>query len=231
MRKSALAAMLGLSLVASSPTLAGTVYETGFESPVFLGLPLVGPTLAGQDNWTSSPMTSPSAAIITTDQPFGGRQAVRVRGADLVPHANVNFVSNGYYAAVGSYRRRVDFDVAGAGFPIVRIQAFVRVDSRQIPQGRNFFSASVAARAVSTKLGQGTTGIGELAISSEGNVYGYGGNDSVPGCPSPPNTPPNPSCMASFLTSTPITLGAYHKLAVNADFFKREFSFCVDPAP
>ena len=233
MSKSAIIALLGLSLAAASPAFAQSIlYQTGFEAPTFTaGLPLVG-----QDSWASIPITSPNAAIITTDQPFAGKQAVRVRGADLVPDPNVTSMSSGYYSAIGSYRRRAiavppntDFDVAGAGFPVVRVQAAVRVDGPQSPQGKNFFSASVAARAVSSdQVCLVTDGIGELAISSDGKVYGYSGDDFVPGCPSACNVPPAPSCVASFLVTAPITLGAYHTLAVNADFVKRKFSFCLD---
>jgi hypothetical protein len=80
---------------------------------------------------------------------------------------------------------------------------------------------------VSTTDFGGTSGIGELAISSDGNVYGYSGNDFVPGCPSINHVAP-PGCPASFLVTAPVTLGAYHTLAVNTDFVKRAFSFCVD---
>jgi hypothetical protein len=125
MRKSAVVAVLGLSLASASPVFAqSVVYQTGFEAPTFTaGLPLVG-----QDGWASIGITSPNAAIITTDQPFEGKQAVRVRGADLVPNDTISTVSSGYYSAIGSYRKSVDFDVAAAGFPIVRVQAAVRVD-------------------------------------------------------------------------------------------------------
>jgi hypothetical protein len=223
MRKLALAASLGFSLAAASPAFAGTVYTSnGFEAPTFTaGLPLVG-----QDGWVE-PLSflNPNAAIITTDQPFAGNQAVRVRGADLMASSTISTSTGGYYAAEGVYRRTVNFDVAGAvpSFPIVRVRAAVRVDGPKSPQGRNFFSASIAARGVSTTEPGGTSGIGELAISSDGNVYGYSGDDFVPGCPSPPN-----GCPASFLVTAPVTLGAYHKLAVNTDFVKRAFSFCVD---
>jgi hypothetical protein len=73
-----------------------------------------------------------------------------------------------------------------------------------------------------------TIGIGELAISSDGRVYGYSGNDFVPGCLSPPGQPAPPSCVASFLVAAPVSLGEYHVLAVNTDFANQKFAFCLD---
>jgi hypothetical protein len=84
MRKLIFAA-LGLSILAG-PAFgvtcpSGTIYATGFEAPTFTaGFPLVG-----QDGWVEPlSFVNPNAAIITTDQPFAGSQAVRVKGADLV---------------------------------------------------------------------------------------------------------------------------------------------------
>jgi hypothetical protein len=135
MRKSAFAASLGFSLAAASPTLAGTVYTSnGFEAPTFTaGLPLVG-----QDGWME-PLSflNPNAAVITTDLPFAGTQAVRVRGADLVPDSqHISTSTSGYYAAEGVYRQTVNFDVSTSkptAFPIVRVQAAVRVDGPKSP--------------------------------------------------------------------------------------------------
>src|SRR5262249_28819766 len=183
-----------------------------------------GSLLVGQDGWTGAPPLSPNAAVISTDLYFSGQQSVRVRGADLVPQPFINTATNGYYDAIGSYRRQVDFDAGANHVPIVRVQANVRVDGPQtcvtappIPCN-NFFSASVAVRAPAPGT---TVGIGELAISSDGKVYAYSGDDNVPGCPSQP-------CVASFLISAPITLGAWHTLAVDVNFQTRTFSFSVD---
>jgi hypothetical protein len=231
MRKLAFATALGSSL-AAGPVFAGSVvYQTGFEAPTFTaGLPLVP-----QDGWAEpAPFLNPKAAIITTDQPFEGRQAVRVRGADLVPDStNISFFTSGYYAAEGVYRKTVNFDVAGAGFPIVRVQAAVRVDGDREREHAchdyacsNFFSASVTGRAVSTTAG--TAGIGELAISSDGVVRGYSGDDFVPGCASLPGQPAPPTCKASFLVTAPVSLGEYHVLAVNTDFVRRRSVWTAD---
>jgi hypothetical protein len=127
MKKLALAAALGSSLAAAGPAFGGTIYTSNsFEVPTFTaGLPLVP-----QDGWAEpAPFLNPNAAIITHDQPFEGKQAVRVRGADLVPDStNISFLTSGYYAAEGIYRKTVNFDAQAAGFLIVRVQAAVRVD-------------------------------------------------------------------------------------------------------
>ena len=57
-------------------------------------------------------------------------------------------------------------------------------------------------------------GVGELAISSDGHVYGYCGCHLVP----------------AFQVSAPITLEAYHKLAIDVDFLRRTYTFFVDGA-
>jgi hypothetical protein len=223
----ALALAAGQAFGGTCPS--GTIYATGFENPPFAA----GSILVGQDGWagvTSIPKTSclvnclsPNAAVIATDLYFSGLQSVRVKGADLQHQGFINTRTGGYYDAIGSYRRAVTCDVA-AGFPIVRVQANVRIDGPKTPPGgdanacvtgqevpcNNFFSASVTARAVSTI--EGTTGIGELAISSDGKAYGYSGDENVP----------------TFLTSRPISLGVWHTLEVDADFGSRTFSFALD---
>jgi hypothetical protein len=136
---------------------------------------------------------------------------VLVLGADLVHQDFVNFVTNGYYDAIGSYRRPVSYDTQGT--QTVQVSAQVRVDGPKTPAGTNFFSASIAARGSDTvDASSGTTGIGELAVSSDGHVYGYSGDDDVP----------------TFLTSAPVTLGQWHDLSVVVNFATRQFSFVVD---
>jgi hypothetical protein len=224
---------IALALAAVGPALAGncpsgTIYATGFENPPFTaGPPFTAATrLVGQDGWVGVPPLSPSAAVISTDLYFSGLQSVRVLGQDLVHQDFINTLTGGYYDAIGSYRKPVTCDPA-AGFPIVRVTANVRIDGPTTPPGgaaqactnpqpspsnpcHNFFSASVAARAGSTT--NGTAGIGELAISSDGKAYGYSGDDNVP----------------TFLTSLPVSLGAWHTLEVDADFGSRTFSFALD---
>ena len=88
----------------------------------------------------------------------------------------------------------------------------VRVDGKQTANGNNFFSASIAGRAV---LADGdTAGVGELAISSDGHVYGYSGNEDIP----------------TILTSAPIALGKWHRLSIVINFGTHKFSFYVGDA-
>jgi hypothetical protein len=215
MRKLALAAALGLSWSAAGPAFgdscpSGTIYATGFENPPFTA----GSQLVGQDGWGPPvPPFSPSAAVISNDLYFAGLQSVRVAGTDLVHQDFINSLTNGYYDAIGSYRKPVTCDPA-AGFPIVRVKANVRIDGPNTPPGgdanacvpgkfvpcNNFFSASITARAGSTA--NTTAGIGELAISSDGKAYGYSGDDNV----------------TTFLASRPVKLGEWHTLSVKHRF-------------
>ena len=225
MRKLAFAAALGLSQVASQAFGGTIIYSTGFENPPFI----LGQPLVGQDGWAGVPPLSPNAATISSDLFFAGSQLVRVRGADLVSQpVAINQQTNGYYDAIGSYRKAVNFDVGAAGFPIVRIQANVRIDGPQTPPGaaseacvpgkfvpcNNFFSAGIAAVGLCVPPVPTCQfpGIGELDISSDGKVYGHSGNALVP----------------TFLTSHPVSLGVWHALEVDVDFARRTYSFSVD---
>jgi hypothetical protein len=180
-RRSAGLALATLALAAASPAFGGTIYATGFENPPFI----LGNALVGQDGWAGAPPLSPNAAVISNDLVFSGQQAVRVRGADLEHQDFINEATHGYYDAIGSYRKTVNFDVGAAGFPIVRVQADVRVDGPKTPPGaaaedcvsgkfvpcNNFFSAGIVA--VGSSSTGGSPGIGELDISSDGKVYGH----------------------------------------------------------
>ena len=137
-----------------------------------------------------------------------GGQTVQVAGADLVSQPDaINAATGGYYDAIGSYRHPVDYDTGGT--QTVRISADVRLDGRTTPHS-NFFSASIVAIAYNT--GGGSEGVWELAISSDGYVYGYSGQDVVP----------------VFLTSKHVAQGRSHHLAVEVDFAARTYSFYVD---
>lgn len=190
-------------------TEAQIVYSTGFESPDFTA----GLSLVGQDGWivgfTPDGALSPNAPIISTDKPRIGQQTVRVRGGDLLHQDFITTVSGSYFDAIGSYRRTVNYDTGGT--QAVRISANVRVDGPQTAAGNNFFSASVAARALLTD-DNGTAGVGELDLSSDGHVYGWSGDAFVP----------------SFQVSIPVTLGEWHNLAIVADFGSSKYSFFVD---
>jgi hypothetical protein len=197
-------ALIAFSLLAvSRPATGQPIYRTGFEAPAFVaGLPLVG-----QDGWTAPPPFSPDAAVITTDKPRQGKQTVHVLGADLVHQDFINAATGGYYDALGSYRRPVNYDTQGT--QTVRVSALVRIDGPKTAAGNNFFSASVSTRAATA---DGTASVGEIALSSDGHVYAYSGNDSVP----------------TFLASARARLGEWHNLAVVADFAAHTTSFLVD---
>jgi hypothetical protein len=207
----------------------GTIYATGFESPTFTAsLPLMG-----QDNWVGvagppGPNLSPNAAIISRDLVFSGQQSVLVAGGIMVSDKIVSSATAGYYDAIGSYQRVVNFDVGANRIPIVRVEAAVRLDGPLSPSANNFFAAAVQAIGLCDPILPGChfPGVGALAISSDGKVYGWSGNNLVPGCPNPPCVPP-----ASFLISAPISLGAWHILAVDVNFQTRTFSFSVDGTP
>jgi hypothetical protein len=199
------ATVLALPLLAALTSARGQIiYQTGFEAPTFVaGLPL-----AGQDGWIAPPPFSPDAAVVTTDKPRQGRQTVRVLGADLVHQDFLGPLTGGYYDALGSYRHAVDYETGGKG--VVIVSANVRLDGPRTPTSTNFFSASIATR---TTLTDGTTaGTGELALSSDGNAYGYSGNENAP----------------TLLAHTRAKLGEWHNLAVAVDFSNRTYSFFVD---
>ena len=98
----------------------------------------------------------------------------------------------------------------------MRVSALVQVDGPPTP-GVNFFSASIAAVAQGQEPSGvlAPEGVGELAISSDGNVYAYSGADLVP----------------TFFTSAPVSLGEWHSLAVEANFATRQSSFFLDDVP
>lgn len=180
------------------------IYSTGFEDPPFVA----GQPLAGQDGWVAPPPLSPDAAVVTTDKPRQGQQTVHVLGGDLVHQDFINEVTGGYYDAIGSYRHAVDYDTGGT--QIVRVSAHVRIDGPKTATGNNFFSAGIAAIGVDPN--GDASGIGELAISSDGHVYGYSSQDLVP----------------TFLTSTRVRLGQWHELSIVLDFAARTYTFFVD---
>jgi hypothetical protein len=191
-------------LAAAQLASAQLVYGTGFEPDVYLE----DTPLAGQDGWIAPPPLSPSAAVVTSDKPRQGKQTVHVLGADLEHQDFINEATGGYYDAIGSYRRAVDYDSGGT--QVVRVSAHVRIDGPQTATGDNFFSASIAAIGVDAD--GASSGIGELAISSDGHAYGYSSQDFVP----------------TFLTSAPVTLGQWHSLAVVLNFAARTYTFLLD---
>jgi hypothetical protein len=194
-------------LTSARPADGQSIYQTGFEAPVFIA----GSPLAGQDGWIAPPPFSPDAAVVTADKPRQGRQTVHVLGEDLVHQDFINEATGGYYDAIGSYRRAVNYDTGGS--QTVRISAHVRIDGPKTANGNNFFSASIGGRAESTLDGEpSSAGVGELAISSDGRAYAYSGNDNVP----------------TILASKRVKLGEWHNLAIVADFATHTSGFYVD---
>ena len=216
----AIVMLIGMVIAVPRPYAAPIIYQTGFEPSTF-----VPGFLVGQDGWegvSNIPLPSslppcqvdclsPNAAVISTAEPLQGTQSVLVRGEDLVHQDFINLVTGGYYDAIGSYRRPVNYDTGGT--QTVRVSAHVRVDGPQTADDDNFFSASINPVAQGEEDGAPSpTGVGELAISSDGRVHAYTGADQVP----------------TFLTSARVRLGEWHTLAVEANFATRETSFFVD---
>jgi hypothetical protein len=214
MNRTLLLIVVGFAAVGyPSAASAVEVYSTGFEDPPFAK----HSQLVGQDGWVGFSVPglfnlSPNAATVATGIHADGHQAVHVRGKDLERQDFLNDLTGGYYDAIGSYRRTVNYETSGT--QTVRVSAHVYVQGGQkTPDGSNFLSASVSTRTGLTD--GGTAGTGELAISSDGHVYGYSGNENVP----------------TFLTSAPVTLNAWHNLAVDVNPGAREFSFFLDGMP
>lgn len=220
----AAATLFGSAAAVANPGATQILYKTGFEAPEFVA----GQPLVGQEGWIAPPPLSPDAAVISTEKPRQGRQSVLVSGNDLLHQDSINEATGGYYDAIGSYRRPVcpdgtqpgcttvgDFTGYDAKGKVVRVSAHVRVDGRHTP-GTNFFSASVGAIALGANKDDNDNpvaeGVGELAISSDGHVYGYTGADLVP----------------IFRKKDRVTLGEWHTLAVEADFAERMTRFFVD---
>jgi hypothetical protein len=195
-------------VVLGGPARAGTIYSTGFESPTFAA----GSQLSGQDGWFAPSVgnpagfpfnLNPAAAIISTANPLSGTQSVQVLGSNLQADAGISGATNGYYSAIGSYRHEVDYNAGPSGISTVQASIYL---SGPTTAGTNFFSASVGA------IGSGGVGLGELAISSNGMVLAYTGDDLVP----------------AILFSASTTLGQYHTLAVVDDFAAQTSSFYID---
>lgn len=206
-RASVLIGSFILLAAASQPAFGQAIYSTGFEPNSFLeDSPLVG-----QDGWIAPPPLSPNAAVVSSDHPRQGKQTVHVMGADLEHQDFINEVTEGYYDAIGSYRRAVNHDTGNT--QTIRLSAHVRIDGPGTAAGNNFYSASIGGRAQSTFNGEpSSAGVGELAISSDGHAYAYSGNENVP----------------TFLASVPVALGRWHSLAVVADFSTQTSAFYVD---
>lgn len=160
-----------------------------------------GSTLLGQDGWsTAIPPFLNPNAAIITN-------SIAQSGLQAVQVRGVDLVSAAEvspYAAVGSYRKPLGYD-AGAGLSSVLIQASVRLDGPLLGTG-DFFTANLAART-----GDGFAG--EISLSSDGFVYGYDGTGDE-----------------TRRFTAPITLNAWHTLAILVDFAANTYTFSVDGA-
>jgi hypothetical protein len=187
--------VLAFALVCTSYSASAQIlYSTGFENPPFAN----GSQLVGQDGWVvGAPFLSPAAAVITNSTVQSGAQALQVRGVDMVNAPEVDPL-----AAVGSYRKPINFD-ATVALPIVRFQSNVRLDGPTLGSG-DFFSANIAARS-------GDGGVGELSISSDGRVYGYAGAVGDP-----------------IIFNVPVSLNAWHTLGIAVNFTTNSYAFSVD---
>jgi hypothetical protein len=130
---------------------AATIYATGFESPTFQA----GQLLPGLDGWTNN-LVGPNAAVISTLNPQGGSQAVRVNGANLTSDAALP----GYVA--GSYRKVVNFNAGAAALPRVRVEVDARIDGPATAD--QFLSAHLGVFATDGSLA-------EFSLSSDGRIY------------------------------------------------------------
>lgn len=193
-------ALLAFGFTDAGPASAGPIYATGFENPPFAP----GSQLLGQDGWTTAipAFLNPAAAIVTNTIALRGTQSLEVSGTDLFSSGGITAP----YEAVGSYRRPVNFDVAAAGFPTIQLRADVRLNGPLVGPG-DLFAASLAARS-------GDGGVGELALSSDGRVYGYTGNFGSP-----------------ILLGVAVDLGAWHQLGIDVDFRDDSYTFLLDGVP
>lgn len=186
-------AIIGLA-GALTPAKAGIVYATGFEAPTFAA----GSPLDGQGGWVAD--SSPSAAVITTNQPASGLQALRVDGADLVDVPDFGLF-------LGGYHHDLPYDAITQGTPIVTVEAAVRLDGPSTDLGGGPNDDLLSANfAVGTNDGAGHT----LVLSSNGHVYAFGKG------------------VTPYSFETEVTLGAYHILGIRYDFLGGSVGFFVD---
>ena len=113
----------------------------------------------------------------------------------------VNAIEVDPLAAVGAFVKDLNYDTAAAGLPLVKIQSSVRLNGPVIGTG-DFFSANLGARS--------EDGAVELSISSDGMIYGYSFVEET------------------LIYSAPITLNAWHTLAITMDFTAKTYTFSFD---
>jgi hypothetical protein len=186
------------------PAAGKDIYFSGFEPFTFSA----GTSLNGQDGWVgSNPFLNPDAAQVVAENASRGQQAVRVEGAGLNTSA-VGAIPAQY--VVGTFvRRPFDFDASAPALSYVMVQSAVRLDGLALGSG-DFYSASFAATA------PGSVTIGEMQISSDGNVYAFASGKSIGSTP---------------VRSQPIALGYYHTLGIGIDFAHDQLQYFLDAVP
>ena len=197
-----LAVPLGLALAVPRSYAAQTLYQTGFERPIFHD----GDLLVGLDGWTGAvpppPFSlNPQAARITADEASRGSQSVEVHGEDLVASGG----NTPPYDAVGSYRRPLNYTVSPN--TVVRMEADLLLDTDQPKTEGEFFSLTVAARS-----GDGET-LGEIGLSSAGIVEAFG-FDVPPG--------------SSPAFTKHLSLNQWHHVTMRLDYAHRTTAYFID---
>ena len=144
--------------VASPSSLAITLYQTGFEAPVFSTGSLVG-----QDGWGGfGDLIGDTAANVMSVGASEGSNAVRVKSSE--------WGQDGPFAIYAP--TPLNFDPLAMGTPMVRLSADIRLDGPQTgpPIDGDFISANLV-----TRIGPGGQGgIFSLILSSDSNAYAFG---------------------------------------------------------
>src|SRR5262249_37696775 len=145
--------LLAAALLGDAHARAGTLYQTGFEPPIFSAAQPVD----GQDVWVAT--LSPNAGIITTNVPASGLQSLQVNGNSLD-----FFAPDGLFEGV--YNPITLFNAGGA--PQVWVQADVRLDGPLT--ANDLASANLFVANTNDVLAQSY-------VSSDGHFYGLTTND------------------------------------------------------
>jgi hypothetical protein len=191
--------ILALLLLAShAPAVkAASLYQTSFEAPDFVA----GQLVDGQGGFTA--INSRDAGVVSTENPRTGLQSLQVNGANLELNA-----SGSLYR--GTYAPILNYDPLAAGMPIVEVQADVRLNGPSTNTGHGTDDDLISAN-LSAFAGNGFR-IGELILSSNGNIYAFSGM--------------NPGEAYQF--GTPFNLGQYYTLGLRLDFALRTTEFLLD---
>lgn len=191
MRLSILTVTLVL-LTGANPASAEVIYATGFEQPTFT----LGP-VNGQNGWVSF-AANPTVSALS---PSSGTQALRIEGSALQ-----NF---GFGLLEGGARPIVNYNTA-TGLPIVSVRVEARLDGPQTADDL------ISANLTLFTTDPGNNYLGELIISSDGNIYTFV-YDEV-------------NDTYDYALQTPAGLGQYFRLGIDADFSNRLLTYSVNEA-